>query len=284
MSKWINRMLGRSALLQPIERIVLDGVSRSLADPWSLTMERQVSEIRRVVRSESGREVSLYAATEEHDPSINRPRFPDHREEFRIATVRLSQDSSESELVADVWVANGRVFSIVFDQPNDVWPAQEATVRDIEIVSSAEILRNPSENRADEQSLRKIRSWLGPSLAGYEVVDAISAPPTEVLRSQITWARVVLPLDALKIFQVCESFRCGGIRIDSPTLCRTIVVPGGEYLVIAEGQADRLLGVRRGNTRAVIFVLEHDVPPVDAGESLHIALQTELDRMRSPHS
>jgi hypothetical protein len=114
----LDLLLGRGApKFYPFEKKILEAVQSRLHTDASALFGRQIDSVNKVQRLAEGKEVDFYQMVDGRPTTDKSLHFPNMQQEERLATVNLTFDQKGSELKADVWLVDGRLFSIEFDQP-----------------------------------------------------------------------------------------------------------------------------------------------------------------------
>ena len=103
-------------VLRPVEKRVLESVAEALPQAPRELFVKQVSSINRAHRLTHGREVNLYRIRKGKPDFDDSLRFPVTSPEVRLATVEFVTGQTSPPLRCDVWLANGRVFSLLFNR------------------------------------------------------------------------------------------------------------------------------------------------------------------------
>jgi len=112
-----RRLFSSLRAIRPLERRVLDRVARALAPAARERFEAQVARLTGAQQPGRGREVNLYDlgwGGRRIDESL---KFPAGRDETKLATVTLTSAGAKRDANVDVWLVNGRVFSLAFSTP-----------------------------------------------------------------------------------------------------------------------------------------------------------------------
>lgn len=115
MLSFLKSLLRRRNDFFPFERAILDAVFSRMTDETRMLLLRQVEVINTIQRLSDGKEVNLYRTRLGKADFDNTLRLPNSPTELLIATVHLKKPSSKTTLKADVWMAEGRLFSLEFN-------------------------------------------------------------------------------------------------------------------------------------------------------------------------
>ena len=126
MLNWIQSFLGGSTPFYPYESRILQEVSACLDGESAATLRNQIKVINKIQRITDGKEVNLY--TMHHGKALfdDRLRFPNQSDEALLATVRIIEKRTRANLKVDLWLAKGRLFSLVFNKPPKLFFAPES--------------------------------------------------------------------------------------------------------------------------------------------------------------
>lgn len=121
ISRFIEFIFGRSDLY-PFETFVLESVISRIGGNTGSRLEQQLEHINHVQRHNEGREVNLYRLINgkvAFDAQLLFANAPDEQCIARVAINYSSVDIKQDELIAEVWMAGGRIFSLEFNMsPN----------------------------------------------------------------------------------------------------------------------------------------------------------------------
>jgi hypothetical protein len=115
----LSTLFGRSRLT-PLESRVITAVSVKLQSAARQLFDAQINQINRIQRHPSGKEANFYTMRRGKPCLEERFLFP-FRSEALLATVHLNLgEAGRKPLRAELWLVNGRVFSVEFNSIRQV--------------------------------------------------------------------------------------------------------------------------------------------------------------------
>jgi hypothetical protein len=261
-----------SSSLEPLERRTLQAVADAFPPAIGTRIRSQVEGVNKVQRFSGGREVNLYWMRKGKIAFDDSLRFPSDGE-FLLATVWIRSGGRENPSRVDVWMANGRVFSLVFEypQPNEA-----------EIVG-VDVKHNPAESIPVGHALSdvsKLRAWLGPIAGNAHIGDAKEPPEPDSLTKSLRELDVNAPVDLRELYQLAGGFKLGQCSVADPRAFRTIVLEQAEFVVVAECQDGTALGLRRFEPSSTVYKLSpDDADPAPIAEEFKPALRALIAKV-----
>lgn len=116
VTRLLDLLLGRGSKFYPFERGILENVKSELDTEAGFLFQRQIDAVNKVQRLTDGKEVNLYQIVDGRPVFDESLCFPNMPGEVLLATVKLTSDQKRSELKSDVWLVEGRLFSLEFSQ------------------------------------------------------------------------------------------------------------------------------------------------------------------------
>lgn len=119
ISKLIEYIFGRGDLY-PFETLILESVISRIDGDAGPRLKQQLEQINHVQRHNDGREVNLYRLINgkvAFDAKLLFANAPDEECIARVAINCNAVDRKQDELIAEVWMAGGRIFSLEFNMP-----------------------------------------------------------------------------------------------------------------------------------------------------------------------
>jgi len=107
----------RQPNLRDYERAILEAVEAALPSDTGSRLRSQREEVNLVQRHSQDKEVNLYRMRGGKVAPPVEFRFSNDAEELLLARVRLESLENAAEVIADVWLVRGVLFSITFDRP-----------------------------------------------------------------------------------------------------------------------------------------------------------------------
>lgn len=237
-------------ILRPVEQQVLAAVGKKLNAAARERFEKQVGLVNKVQRFTAGREVNLYCMRGGKVWFDDTLRFPLCRPEVRLATVSVRVPGRVPAIRSDVWLANGRVFSMVFasDLPEDIMNSAE--------VLDTRIWVDPMQADSDADhgvDVGAVERWFGTFSGKWHVRAPKPALRPESYEEQLEDILPQLPGDLLDLFRISGGFEIGNWTVHGPDSLRTIVLQEGELVVLGENTDGAVLGVRRDDPERMIY-------------------------------
>lgn len=277
----LKSVLGGGTDFYPFEALILGKVKSHLPAESSRRLQLQLAVINKIQRLSDGKEVNLYQMRHGKPAFDDSLRFPAGTDEELLASVNLT-GPNRLQLKAEVWLAKGRIFSLVFNKP----PKQFFAVKNLRTVQSeitdVKIWFDPMRPRSVGLNMpidpSRLTGWLREWFAKGQI-SGLHTPLPQSDRAELL-ARIdaQLPSDYIEVIDQTE-----GARLDSCAICgvagiREIVLPEAIYYVIAEIEGLGVLAVKAADRDAELYLLNYensDVRPM--GSSIQNAV-TELLR------
>jgi hypothetical protein len=263
-------------LLYPFESAIVNEVALRLSADAAALLQRQMLSINKVQRLARGKEVNLYCMRRGKAQFDDALRFRDTRGEALLATATVRNPGTNQVIACELWLANGRLFSFLFDKPpGNVFSRTELkTARPS--VSDVRILFDPMSARplAKLRTPSTIEGWVARWRDNGLIAD-VRPPLDERLRMSILKGLDCrLPDDYLELLNQTDGLRIGGIEVHGLEGLRKVVTPLVNYHVLAEGgPASALLLVAEGSDSGELFLVTGDDPdPRNVGRSFDTAL------------
>jgi len=149
MMKFFASVFGSSGTkLRNYELAVVEAVQTKLPATARHLIRRQLEAINLVQRHSQDKEVNLYRMRgRKVEPPVEF-RFPNDAEEIHLARVRLESFETAEEVVADVWLVRGILFSITFGRSPKTVPLNRHKIKSCELF--VDVMR-PSIERLETQ-------------------------------------------------------------------------------------------------------------------------------------
>lgn len=228
MAWFFNRLFGR---FRSYEKAVIDSLSANLSKPAQAILRGQLERVNKIQRHADGKEVNLYCMQGGKAFLAETFRFPNGSPELLLATVAVKSPEFTKPLRAEVWMSNGRVFSIIFNRaPNGI-------NGDVD-VSEVKICADPMELCTDA---------------------AVNLDKRERLLEKINSK---LPEEYLELVQNDVGSVINGWRIYGVSEMRKIVQSDCNYYLLAEKENRGAIGVVEENDGGQLYYLDYedDVP------------------------
>lgn len=274
----LQHLFGRSSPFEDFEIVVLDAVASHLDPGAGALFRQQIATVNRVQRHSRAKEVNLYAMKGGRATFDDALRFPNVAGEALLATAWLARSDAKKRLKVEVWLAKGRVFSLLFSQPPKAFfgggpaPARPEEVVELKVWMDPMRAQQSPPRGASELSLS---GWVSEWYADRRLTD-LSAPLTQSERQEILGRLdAELPVDYVELLEQTEGATIHGWTIHGAKRIRSVVFPEATYYLIAEGQGLDALGVREETSDRVLYRFSGDMREACAvGASLRGALES----------
>ncbi|WP_143133410.1 hypothetical protein [Pseudoduganella namucuonensis] len=253
-----------------------------MSDSAGSRLLRQAEVVNKVQRLSNGKEVNLYQIRYGKPAFDDDLRFPNAPDEALLANVTLSRSNSPAKLRAEVWLAKGRLFSLVFNVP----PSQFYAGMDLDTlrgeIEDVRICFNPMQPHVVEEcepvDASAFTGWLREWHAQGRVV-SLRAPSSQMEReTYLGCIDALLPGDYLELLAQTDGARIGVCAVFGVREIRRIVLPDAIFYVLAEVDGVAGLGVKNGGRDATIYRLRYEDGERRAmGSSLQYALINVLE-------
>lgn len=239
----LSMLFGHSKL-SSLESQVLDAVSAELSPSGREVFNKQLKLVNLIQRHGDGKEVNLYVMRRGKPFIEKRLLFP-LMSEAQLATVEFLAIEGKKTFKADVWLANGRVFSIEFNKPPQEILEQGASVANVKL------LRDPM-SVASEATSSDARTHN----------DALAAIQSK------------LPDQYLQLVDNGK-----GVSINEWAVCavqdvRKISQRDANYYLLAEKEDMGAVGVKEGDFSGQLYYLDY---ADDRGEKITVSLRKFLE-------
>jgi hypothetical protein len=273
----LDFLLSGRADFYPFEMRIIDAVKSRLDDDAATRLQRQIEVINKIQRLADGKEVNLYQMRGGKAVFDDERRFPDAADEALLASVNLTGPDERANLKAEVWLAKGRLFSLVFNKPPKQFFAgmnltvAQPPITDVKIWFDPMHPHVPSADKSVDASA--LRGWLREWHAKGLVADLHAPLPPAECAARIARIDAQLPTDYLELVAQTEGARLAASVVYGVAETRQVVWPEANYYIMAEIEWIGALAVKEGDRNAEIYLLRYDennVRPV--GTSLQKAL------------
>lgn len=274
-----NFFRGKGDELYPFEVRIIEAIESRLDGTGSAKLKSQVSCINKVQRLTDGKEVNLYRMVRGKPAFEESLRFPHAGEEALLATVRLKPLKQGTQpLKVEAWIANGRLFSLVFDRPPSAFfgSSKLETVQiDIgDVTVWIDPMQDLGENVLDQPGVlpKSLQDFFGKNQA------LVSAPLGESRRAAlIAQIDAQLPPDYLELTNQIGDAAAGQRYIHGLTAIRKVTLTTESYYILAETEGAGI-AVKEGDRSGAVYKLSYELEePRSIGRSFEAAL-AELPR------
>ncbi len=129
MFSFFYHLFGSCVQLLPFEQVTLDAVQERLSSESAAILKAQRAHINKVQRHSGGKEVNLYHMSWGRACFKSSLKFRNYADELLIGKVVLVRtDASTRALTAEVWLVNGRLFSITFNHLPQIFISQKSSL------------------------------------------------------------------------------------------------------------------------------------------------------------
>lgn len=254
-------LLGNRNQLYPFEARVIEAIKSRLDSDAATRLQAQIDSINKVQRLTDGKEVNLYRVAHGKPAFDDGLRFPQGEEEALLGTVHLTHPGSPLTLKAEAWLANGRLFSLVFDRPPKRFFAGHALDAVRPEVADVTVWTDPMCGRpkGDEVPVdpAMLNGWLRELYTSCRLTDLRSplvGPQRAALIAQID---AQLPLDYLELTKQMDGTRVGECKIHGLTSVRKVALSSDNYYILAEGDGGAL-AVKDGDRSGELYRLSYE--------------------------
>lgn len=258
----LRALLGGSASFYPYESRILEEVKSRLGEESRTRFERQIQVINKVQRLADGKEVNLYQMRHGKPAFDDSLRFPNTADEELLATITLSGANSGGKLKADVWLANGRLFSLTFNRsPKQFFAgsslkAAKAEIADVRIWLDPMHPYPVNVNTLFDTSA--LTGWLREWYAKGYVADLHAPLPLSERAAYLARIDAQLPSDYLELVAQTEGARLMAFIVYGVRGVRQVVWPEANYYIVAEMESLGALAVKDGDRTAELYLLHYE--------------------------
>jgi hypothetical protein len=272
----------KTSQLYPFEIGVIEAVKSRLGSDTATQLQRQVDSINKVQRHTNGKEVNLYCIVRGKPAFDESLRFPGIADEAILATVRMTHRNRSAVLKIELWLANGRLFSLLFDKPpkqffagyslEDVNPAiSEVTIGTdpslgTEILASGETSAVPG----------TLKGWPQALLISGQLQALRPPVPASQREALIAQIDARLPLDYLELVDQTDGALVGTCKVHGLTSIRKVVLPDVNYYILAELDNASALAIKDGSRSGELYRLHYESDDVQPLSQSFRSAMTEL--------
>jgi hypothetical protein len=261
MRRLAHFLFGRKCALYGFESDVIQSIKASLAPGAASQLQRQVDSINKVQRLTQGKEVNLYHMNRGRVAFDDRLRFPGLQSEALLATARLVHPDRAATVKVDAWLANGRLFSLIFDKPPQQFFVGHSMDSIRPRVADVRIWFDPTKApaRFTEAPLdpAALVGWLGELRASCRLTEARIPLSRSERDSLIARVDALLPPEYFEVVEQAEGVKVGDCEIHGLAAIRKVSLPSDNYYILAENSRGGL-AVKAGCKTADIYLLLYD--------------------------
>jgi hypothetical protein len=234
----LNWLFSHRAALLSHERQLIDSTLAAIMPKTRLTLQSQLQHLDFVQRHCDGKEVNLYYKSCVRDGGLM---VPDMLLEWPIAVLRCFFQPSEPNVRASIWIASGRLFSIVFSR--QVPRNAQNNIR----VLRTEVLFDPFASHAAQLVQPRKANWQHWESLRRRCHDTPAPPLDERLRERfLVPSDGCLPIDFVELLNYTNSFEINNWRIMGLPL-REVAMKSFNLFVLAESTDAKCLCARDGD-------------------------------------
>lgn len=275
MAGLLNFLMGVRPEFYPFEARIIEEVKSRMDNDGAARLQRQVEVINKIQRLTNGKEVNLYRMRHGKPSFDDTLRFANAADEALLASVNLTGADKRAKLKADIWLAKGRLFSLVFSKPPKLFFAGMDLKSVQPDITDVKIWFDPTQPKpidtvVDASALTGwLRDWNAKG-----IISSLHAPLSESKRSEyLDRVDAQLPPDYLELVSQTEGVHLAGCIVHGISAIRQIALPDASYYTLAELEGLGALAVKDGMSDAELYFLhyeDNDVRPL--GKSLQNAL------------
>jgi hypothetical protein len=273
---FVRFLLGNRNKLYLFETLVIEAI-KSRLDPEAATqLQAQIDSINKVQRLTDGREVNLYCIAHGKPAFDDRLRFPHGEEEALLGTVHLAHSDTPGTLKAEAWLANGRLFSLVFDKPPKRFFAGQAldTVRPeaADVTVWMDPMRGAPKGEEVPVEPAMLSGWLRELFTSCQ----LTAPRRPLVgperAARIAQIDAELPPDYLEFTEQMDGAQAGECKIHGLAGVRKVALPNHNFYILAEDDGGAL-AVKDGSRDGALYRLSYEK---DDAQPLNQSFRTAL--------
>jgi hypothetical protein len=269
----LDILLGRGSRLYPFEVSLIEAVIDRLSGESGLRLRKQVEAINKIQRIAEGKEVNLYKMSHGKPSFDDGLSFTGTGDEALLATVSLEDPSGKrSRLKVELWLAHGRLFSLVFNERPGGLFGQLQTAQPK--IADVRIWFDPMQS----QKVPRRATSISPSdwLDDWQNKGRISQLQIPLSREERTAALeridAVLPADYVDLLSRTDGLKLGEYVVHGAAKIRKIVTVDANYYVLADAESNGLV-VKEGGQDGELFVLDYEDESMwPVGKSLKAAI------------
>lgn len=270
-------LLGGRADFYPLEKRILEEVQSRLHAEGRTRLQRQIEVVNKIQRLSDGKEVNLYQMRHGKQAFDDSLRFPNAADEELLATVTVTGPDQRAKLKAEVWLAKGRLFSLVFNKPPKQFyagtslKAVKPEIADVKIWLDPMRPRSAAVGKAVDAFA--LTGWLREWYARGRVTGLHAPLPEPERAACLVRIDARFPPDYLDVIAQTEGATLPGCVVYGAARIRQVVGPDANYYIVSEIDGLGALAVKDGSRDAGLYLLHYeddDARPL--GQSLRAAL------------
>ena len=247
--------------LYPFEIRVVEAIKSRLKPNAAVLLQRQVDCINEVQRLTQGKEINLYRVAHGKPAFDDTLRFPGAEGEMLLATVHLADPNGTATLKAEGWLANGRLFSLLFDKPPKRFFAgqdlQKARPEVASVILWADPMLGPEKATEAPADAPLTSGWPRDYLLTFRFADPRAPVVGPRRAAMIARVNSQLPHEYLELTEQVDGARSGDCVIHGLAGIRKVSTLGDAYYILAETQS-RGLAVKEEDQSGQLYSLSYD--------------------------
>lgn len=262
MLSLLNSLLVGGADFYPFESRILEKVKSRLNAESGKRLQRQIEVVNKIQRLSGGKEVNLYQMRHGKPVFDDSLRFPDAADEALLASVNLIDSNKRAKLKAEIWLAKGRLFSLVFNKPPKQFfagtslKAIQPEIADVKIWLDP--MRPPSVTTGKQVDVSALTGWLHEWHAKVWV-SGLHAPLPESERTAcLERIDARLPSDYLDFIAQTEGAILVTCVVNGVAGIRQMVWPAANYYILADIEGLGALAVKECDCDAGLYLLHYE--------------------------
>ncbi len=259
-------------VLYKYEEQILKSVEKKLNGIAKDIYRKQINSYNKVQRFRESKEVNLYSQKYfkiKFDESI---KFPIRLEEVKFALVSITTNI-QLKLKVEIWIVNGRIFSLNFNKSPKVLKENPYEITDIKILVDPmnECIVNEIEARYTQ-----IEFWLNKNSISLSIGKVYESIKNSDKRNSFNNNEINYPSDYLEMLDYCDGFISDEFEIYGLHNIREINTEKNKYFIIAECGKEFILVLCAKPNNGHIYLIDQsdDSEEIkDLGESFAVALK-----------
>ena len=258
----LDFLLGDRAVFFPFETRIIEEVKSHLVVDARTRLQRQVEVINKIQRLSDGKEVNLYQMRHGKPAFDDSLRFPNAADEELLASVNLVGSDKNAKLKAEIWLAKGRLFSLVFNKPPKQFfegvnlKSVQPEIVDVKIWFDPMHPHSVDKGQLIDESA--LSGWLREWSDKGRVAGLHAPLPQSERSAYLTRIDAQLPPDYLELVAQTEGARFAACVVYGVTGIRQIVWPEANYYILAEIEGLGALAVKDADQDAELYLLHYE--------------------------
>lgn len=249
--------LFRRPKLFGFETLAIDAVTANLPADSAQRLRSQLERINKIQRLADGKEVNLYFMRGGKPVLDDELTFRHVGDETHLATVRLLETGRGTKLKAEVWLARGRLFSLLFGTAPKQFFADSSLEKARPEVFDVHVYFDPlrpASHRTAPPAPDSLTGWPAAWVADGRLTDLHAPLPPSVFAARLKALGTKLPADYVTFARQADGAVAGSWKVFGLAGIRP-VVGRVDYLVLAEHPRYGVLAVVAGDRDGRLFFL-----------------------------